>query len=484
MKERISVVLPAKGEFPAKTIANLKKEETIGKIFLLSEKENAEGVDVLKTSAPFSSASMKEIAKKIETEYFFFILKETDFYPGQFCFERLLQIAEETDAGICYSDYYEIKNGNLEAHPVIDYQLGSVRDDFNFGDGILIKTSLFKKAAEELEEDFRFAGWYAVRLAISREAALFHMPEYLYTMVETDTRKSGEKQFDYVDPKNREVQIEMEQALTAHLKKIGAFLKPNYEKINYDGSFPVEASVIIPVKNRAKTIGDAISSVLKQKTDFDFNIIVVDNHSNDGTTEVIKGFAEIDSRVIHIIPERKDLGIGGCWNLGVFDSRCGKFAVQLDSDDVYADETTLSRIVKTFYEENAAAVIGSYKLTDFQLNEIPPGIIDHREWTPENGMNNALRINGLGAPRAFYTPILREVKIPNTSYGEDYAVGLAISRKYKIARIYEPIYFCRRWEGNSDAALSIEKINRNNFYKDKIRTVEILARIKANKSNQ
>ncbi len=485
MTNKLSVVLPGKKETAKKIISALKNNPVVSEIFLLNnEKLDEEKVSVLKTEFPFSSFSMKKISENVKTEYFFLILKETDFSPGQFCFERLLAVAEETNAGICYSDFYEIKNGVTEPHPVIDYQLGSVRDDFDFGGGVLIKTSLFNDAVKEIEEDLSFAGWYATRLAISRNASVFHLQEFLYTMIETDVRKSGEKQFDYVDPKNRAVQIEMEKALTGHLKKINAFLKPDRKEIEFENNFPVEATVIIPVKNRAKTIGDAISSVLKQKPNFDFNLIVVDNYSNDGTTEIIKGFAEVDERVIHIIPERKDLGIGGCWNVGLFDHRCGKFAVQLDSDDIYADENTLSRIVETFYKEKSAAVIGSYKLTDFQLNEIPPGIVDHREWTPENGANNALRINGLGAPRAFYTPVLRKIKVPNTSYGEDYAVGLAISRDYKIARIYEPIYFCRRWEGNSDSSLSTEKINKNNLYKDKIRTIEILARIKKNSANE
>ena len=482
MSEKLSIVLTGNPENVETTIKNLSNEPLAEEIFLISNQEsNGKGYKTILSSKPFSTDAMKKIAGAVKTDYFVFILKETDFYAGQFCFERFLSVAKETEAGIFYSDFYDIKNGETVAHPVIDYQLGSIRDDFDFGDAVLIKTSLFREAAENLNEEYDYAGWYAVRLAISREARLFHLPEFLYTMVETDTRKSGEKQFDYVDPKNRSVQIEMEKALTEHLKQIGAYLKPEYDEIKFENDFPVEASVIIPVKNRAKTIGDAITSVLKQKTDFNFNIIVVDNYSDDGTTEVIKGFTTVDPRVIHIIPERKDLGIGGCWNVGLFDPRCGKFAVQLDSDDVYADETTLSRIVETFYKEKSAAVIGSYKLTDFNLNEIPPGVIDHREWTPENGMNNALRINGLGAPRAFYTKILREIKVPNISYGEDYAVGLAISRNYKIARIYEPIYFCRRWEGNSDSALSQEKINRNNFYKDKIRTIEILARIKKNR---
>jgi glycosyltransferase involved in cell wall biosynthesis len=245
----------------------------------------------------------------------------------------------------------------------------------------------------------------------------------------------------------------------------------------------VEVSVIIPVKNRVKTLTDAIKSVLKQITDFSFNLIIVDNYSDDGTAEIIKSFAEKDKRIHHIIPERKDLGIGGCWNEAVHNPKCGKFSVQLDSDDMYKDENTLQLIIDKFREEKVPMVIGSYVITDFNLEEIPPGIIDHREWTPDNGRNNALRINGLGAPRAFYTPVIRKIKIPNVSYGEDYAVGLAISRYYQIGRIFEPIYFCRRWEDNTDAQIDITKLNANNLYKDRLRTFEIFARQRKNLGN-
>src|SRR5690606_14537760 len=313
----------------------------------------------------------------------------------------------------------------------------------------------------------------------SRHYSVLRIPEFLYSSVQIDARKSGEKLFDYVNPKNRDVQIEMEKAATEHLKKINAYLKPEFEEVNYDSAkdeFEFEASVIIPVKNRVKTIGDAVQSVLKQRTDFPFNLIVVDNYSTDGTTELLKDFASKDKRVVHLIPERKDLGIGGCWNEGVHHKNCGRYAVQLDSDDIYQDENTLQKIVDVFRKEKCAMVVGSYRLTDFQLNEIPPGLIDHKEWTPDNGSNNALRINGLGAPRAFFTPVLREIKVPNVSYGEDYAVGLAISRKWKIGRIYEPVYLCRRWDDNTDASLAIGKLNLHNHYKDKVRTIELLAR--------
>ncbi len=310
---------------------------------------------------------------------------------------------------------------------------------------------------------------------------MVRIPELLYTEVETDTRKSGEKQFDYVDPRNRAVQVEMEEACTRHLKAIGGFLKPEFRKVAFDNeSFPCEASVIIPVRNRAKTIEDAVESVFSQQAGFPFNLIVVDNHSTDGTTEILQRLAARDARLVHILPERNDLGIGGCWTTAIMDPRCGKFAIQLDSDDLYIDDKVVQTIVDCFYRESCAMVVGSYRMVNFNLEEIPPGVIDHKEWTPGNGPNNALRINGLGAPRAFYTPLLRESRIPNTSYGEDYAVGLRLSRTYRIGRIYDPLYLCRRWDENSDASLDVVKTNNHNLYKDRLRTIELMARKRMN----
>ena len=431
-----------------------------------------------------STETLKSISENIDTDYVVFIVKNTQIEFGAYSLERFVNIANNTDAGFIYSDYYEIKENKQTKHPTIEYQKGSLRDDFNFGPVIFIKSEALKNAVSNFSNDFQFAGLYDLRLKISKNYPIIRIPEFLYTAIESDTRKSGEKQFDYVNPKNRQVQIEMEQAVTEHLKNINAFIGPEFKPIDVDSdNFEFEASVIIPVRDRAKTIGDAIDSVLKQNTNFKFNLIIVDNHSTDGTTEVIKQAADNDERVIHIIPERTDLQIGGCWNEGIMNEKCGRFSIQLDSDDIYANENTIQKIVDTFNKEKCAMVIGSYKLTDFELNEIPPGLIDHKEWTPDNGKNNALRINGLGAPRAFYTPVLREIKIPNVSYGEDYAVGLEISRNYQIGRIYEPIYLCRRWDGNSDAALDIEKVNANNFYKDKIRTIEVLARQRKNKKH-
>ena len=430
-----------------------------------------------------SSATVVELAEKCEAEYAMLYLSESLINMGLFAEERFLQIADDSRASMVYADYYEESEDALQPHPLIEYQEGSLRDDFAFGPVLLVRVSAWREALLSLKTEYEFAGLYALRLALSRIAPIVHIDEYLYSVKEIDTRASGEKIFDYVNPRNRQVQIEMEKACTEHLKIIEAYLSPVFKEIDWSkdsASFAVEASVIIPVRNRVRTIRDAIKSVLAQKTNFNFNLIVIDNHSTDGTTEAIGEFAS-DSRLVHIIPERKDLGIGGCWNTGVHHPACGKFAVQLDSDDVYSSENTLQKVVDTFYEQQCAMVVGTYRMTNFAMEEIPPGVIDHKEWTLENGRNNALRINGLGAPRAFYTPLLRTINLPNTSYGEDYALGLRISREYRIGRIYDVIYLCRRWEDNSDASLSVEKMNRYNFYKDKLRTIELRARLFQNK---
>ncbi len=446
-------------------------------------KSSAEVEQVHSLAQPLvSSAAIGEIAKTCTTPYALVILHSTVIQFNQFALERFVGVASSTGAGLVYSDYYDLKEGKRTAHPVTDYQVGSIRDDFNFGSVLLFDTAMLKQSAGDIAgAGYSFAALYGLRLAVSRLASVTRIPEFLYTKLESDTRKTGEQQHDYVDPRNRAVQIEMEKAATIHLKKIGAYLEPTFKAINLDEQkFEFDASVIIPVKNRAKTVSDAVGSVLKQKTTFPFNCIVIENHSTDGTTEALRDFAAKDNRLIHIIPNRDDLGIGGCWNEGVHHAKCGRFAVQLDSDDLYKDETTLQKIVDVFHKEKTAMVIGSYQMTNFQLQEIPPGVIDHKEWTPDNGRNNALRINGLGAPRAFYTPILRKIKIPNVSYGEDYGVALAISRDYQIGRIYEPLYLCRRWEGNSDADLDIAKSNTYNAYKDRLRTFEIVARQRKN----
>ena len=464
-------------------ISDLKSSDLVKNIFLLST-ERAEVTDstTIKVTDLWSTNTIQEISKHSDAEYSLIITNETKTEFSQFAIERFYNIANDVNAGMVYSDYYEVKENKRSQHPVIDYQSGSLRDDFNFGSVLFYNSEALKEAASRMNGNYSFAGLYDLRLKVSENNPLFRVPEMLYTKVETDLRKSGQKQFDYVDPKNRKVQIEMEEAVTEHLKNIDGYLEPKFDEVKFDEeNFEVEASVIIPVKNRAKTVGDAIESVLKQVTKFKFNLIVVDNYSDDGTSEIIKGFADKDDRVVRLVPARKDLGIGGCWNEAVHSKYCGKFSVQLDSDDIYADENTIQTVVDAFYEQKCGMVVGTYKMTNFKLEEIPPGIIDHKEWTPDNGRNNALRINGLGAPRAFYTPLLRKIKIPNTSYGEDYAVGLAISRNYQIGRIYHPIYMCRRWEGNSDAALDVAKMNAHNTYKDRIRTIELTARINKNK---
>lgn len=427
-----------------------------------------------------SSSTLRRMAARCTTDYVVLCTKPSPISMGVGATERIAQIAESTQAGLLYADHYAMKGGERQKAPVIDYQIGAVRNDFDFGSMLVVKSALLKAWAETYCHNYwQAAALYELTLFISRSGeGIMHIPEYLYTEEELDLRKSGEKQFDYVDPRNRDVQIEMEQVATDHLRLIGAYINAStLTDINPDGGdFEVEASVIIPVRNRERTIEDAVRSALSQETDFGFNVIVVDNHSTDATTSITAAIADSDKRVIHIIPETTDLGIGGCWNRAVCDERCGRFAVQLDSDDLYSSPHTLQTIVDTFRRERCAMVVGSYRMCNFQLETLPPGIIDHREWTPENGMNNALRINGLGAPRAFYTPVLRKIGVPNTSYGEDYALGLAFSRRFKIGRIYDELYLCRRWEGNSDAALSAERVNQNNQYKDWLRSCEIRAR--------
>ena len=453
-----------------------------------SRSDSFSGVTILSGVSLKSTETLRSIAEALSQKYLLIYTKEHPLEMGMFALDRMLSIAEDTKADMLYADHYQLvagENGPVrKKHPLIECQMGALRDDFDFGSVLVFRASSFRRAVKAMTEDYRWAALYDLRLRMKK---IVHINEYLYTEIETDNRKSGEKQFDYVDPKNREVQIEMEKVCTEHLKRIGAWLPPVFEAISPlaslgqntgDGGFPVTASVVIPVFNRARTVKDAVESALAQKCDFPFNIIVVDNHSTDGTTKLLAEIAAKDSRVVHIIPAKYDLGIGGCWNLAVHSEHCGEFAVQLDSDDVYSGPDTLAKIVAAFHEQKCAMVVGTYQMTDFNMNPIPPGVIDHREWTEENGRNNALRINGLGAPRAFWTPLLRKLNLPNTSYGEDYALGLRISREYRIGRIYDVLYCCRRWDGNSDAALDIDKINANNLYKDRIRTWELTARMK------
>ena len=474
-----------------KTIRHLQECPTVDRIFLLptSPVPNLSLPDkcyILPSSAPESVEKYKQIALYANTPFTLICTQVQDLEFGYMALERMCDYLSAPQCSMVYADHYKTIKGERTPHPVIDYQLGSVRDDFDFGSLLMFRTDYLKRAINEIEaeKEYQHSALYALRLALSRYGELTHIREFLYTETEIDLRKSGEKQFDYVDPRNRQVQIEREEVFTRHLKKIGAYLKPGMMTVDLkEGEFSHEASIIIPVRNRARTINDAIRSVLEQETSFPFNLIIIDNHSTDGTSEIIEQYKN-DNRVIHLIPERTDLGIGGCWNLGINHPQCGRFAIQLDSDDLYSSPHTVQTIVDKFYKEQCAMVIGSYRMTDFTLQTLPPGVIDHKEWTDENGHNNALRINGLGAPRAFFTPLLRKIRVPNTSYGEDYALGLAFSRQYRIGRIYDVLYLCRRWEGNSDAALSIEKINQNNNYKDSLRTLEIKLRQAMNKKRQ
>ena len=438
------------------------------------------------SGVPFNSTeALRQIAKTVGGTYFLLYTKPHPLEMGEFAVERMTAVADDMSADMVYADHYELIIGDdgkevRRRHPLIECQKGALRNDFDFGSVLLFRTSSFKEAVAAMDKDWNWGALYDLRLRMNR---IVHINEYLYTEVETDLRKSGEKQFDYVDPRNREVQIEMEKICTDHLKRIGGYLEPVFKDPQpAEGQvFPVTATVVIPVFNRIRTVKDAVESALSQECDFPFNVIVVDNHSTDGTTALLEEIAAKDERLIHVVPSRNDLGIGGCWNQAVHHEKCGEFAVQLDSDDVYSGPDTLTKVVNAFREQKCAMVVGTYQMTDFAMNPIPPGIIDHREWTEENGRNNALRINGLGAPRAFWTPLLRTINLPNTSYGEDYALGLRISREYRIGRIYDVLYCCRRWEGNSDAALEIDKVNANNLYKDRIRTWELEARIAMNR---
>ena len=429
--------------------------------------------------ANFCTAEIKRIAEAADSDYTIIYTRPTELRWVAFGMERMLQIADDTKAVMVYSDHF---NGE-EPAPVIDYQYGSLRDDFDFGGVQIYRTSALKEAVAGMDADYEFAGLYDLRLRASRLGGFIHINEYLYYELDTDKRDSGEKIFDYVNPGNRGVQIEMEKACTEHLKAIGGYLKPVFKDVDLsEGDFEYEASVVIPCKNRVRTIGDAIRSALGQECNFKYNVIVVDDNSTDGTVEVIKNFLD-DKRLVYIAQDSTYHAIGGNWNAAIHHPSCGRFALQLDSDDMYSDTHTVQKFVDAFRQQNCAMVVGTYRITDFDLNTIPPGVIDHKEWTLENGRNNALRVNGLGAPRGFWTPLLRQLNFPTTKYGEDYAVGLRVSREYRIGRIYDVMYNCRRWDDNSDHGLSVEKMNANNFYKDRLRTIELAARIAANSAS-
>lgn len=482
----VDLVIPWSGEAPA-TIAEapisraLLKQEAIGRIWWLGPNPPG-GSHPIQSGAPLSSAALQSAIKQSTADFILLARLDTEWSGEYDSLKRMLEVAQDSGAGLVYSDYMDQKDTEYCVHPTIDYQSGSIRDDFDFGPVVLlsrrtVQNILSKSALNES----RWAGWYELRLRLSEHASVFRIPEPLWIQHQTDRRSSGMKVFDYVDPKNRDYQLEMECAATRHLQAIGAYLEPEFDPVpEPDESFPVEVSVVIPARNREKTVLDAVRSALTQQLDCAFNVIVVDNHSTDGTTRLIQEIGGMDARVVHIVPERTDLGIGGCWNRAVQDPRCGRYAVQLDSDDLYRNECTLQRIRDAFRSGSYGMVIGSYELVDFDLNPIPPGLIDHREWTRLNGRNNALRINGLGAPRAFQTHLLRRHPLPNVSYGEDYAAGLRFTRHYELGRIYESVYLCRRWEGNTDAALPVETTNRYNAYKDRLRTLEIRARQEMN----
>ena len=494
MREKIDLFLPCDDLLEAqKILLELQDSKVVLRIHFFVSAEFAarfqvpNGCTFVVVDRLESSNTISSIAENVDADYVMICTKNTSIQWGLYSFERFLRTADDTGAVMVYADHYSMQNGQLVKHPVIDYQQGSLRDDFDFGSLWLVKSQcLYDFVALQDRAEYQYAGLYDLRLYLSRVGEIFHLNEFLYTEDELDTRKSGEKQFDYVNPRNHEVQIEMEKACTLHLEKVGALVDTNfYRQPDFDEQeFEYEASVVIPVFNREKTIADAVKSALNQKANFKFNVIVVNNHSTDKTGEILSEIAhemevkndKMAGRLIQIVPDRNDLGIGGCWNVAINSDYCGKFVVQLDSDDLYSSPKTLQKIVDAFHKQKAAMMIGSYRMCDFDLNTLPPGLIDHKEWSDENGCNNALRINGLGAPRAFFTPLVRQIQFPNTSYGEDYALGLAFSRRYRIGRIYDELYLCRRWGGNSDAALSIDRVNANNLYKDRLRTMELKAR--------
>jgi glycosyltransferase involved in cell wall biosynthesis len=490
---RLTIAIPYTEEKQFETLARqLTAHQFVEEVLCLHQnaplplpRSLPEGVKAVNVDAFFSGPAINSLIEAWRTDYLLLILPGGRVDLGARAPERLVQVADDAGAALVYSDFRQQNGAEVADHPLIDYQLGAIRDNFDFGSVILLSREAVVKALRDhggISPDIRWGGLYDLRLKLSIDSTIFRIPEPLYTRVAADLRASGEKIFDYVDPRKRDYQIEMEKIATEHLERIGARLEPRFADLpESDEEFPVKASVIIPVRNRVKTIADAVRSALSQKTDFPFNVIVVDNHSTDGTTDLLRNLAAEYDRLIHIVPARTDYGIGGCWNEAIYSPHCGRYAAQLDSDDVYSGENTLARVVAEFdsarsENKSYAMVIGSYTIVDFDLNELPPGLIDHREWTRENGRNNALRINGLGAPRAFDVTALRRVGLPNTSYGEDYAVALRVSREYEIGRVYDSLYFARRWSDNSDSALPLATMNRYDAYKDRLRTIEILAR--------
>jgi len=486
----VTAALVYEGNASRSVITALAASSLVSRLILVGEVRDTDGsaianFETQKVSGDFFSGKVAaQILDSLTSDYLLIVFPGEQIEIGARAVERMVQVADDSGIGMVYSDFKDESAGKLTDHPLIDYQLGSLRDSFDFGSMTLISKRAVDQAVAKhglVDDKLRWAGWYDLRLKLAIDSSVLRIPEPLYTRVPRDQRASGERQFDYVDPRKRDYQLEMETVTTEHLKRIGAYLTPEFQtRPASDHQFQVRASIVIPVRNRERTIKDAVTSALAQLSSFEFNVIVVDNHSTDRTTEILHEIALSDSRLIHMKPARTDLGIGGCWNEAIYSDHCGEYAVQLDSDDLYADQNTLAKIIAKFDERNFAMVIGSYTIVDFDLKEIPPGLIDHREWTRDNGRNNALRISGLGAPRAFYVPVLRQIGFPNASYGEDYSVALRVSRHFEIGRIYESIYYARRWEGNSDAALPLATSNRYDAYKDHLRTVEILARQKMN----
>ena len=461
--KKITVAIPlAEQAEHEQLVASLKSHQAVGQ------------------TIAYSPQAIPAMLEETAGKFLLLILPGGRIELGAQAVERLLQVAEDTQAGLIYPDFRERHGAEVIDHPLIDYQVGSVRDNFDFGSVLFLSIYAVRHALAihgDIPEDVRWGGLYDLRLKLSIDAPILRLPEPLYTRSVIDQRTSGEKIFDYVDPRQRDSQIEMERIVTSHLQRIGAWLEPVFQPApETNETFPVQASIVIPVRNRVKTIADAVKSALSQVTDFPYNVLVVDNHSTDGTTDILREMSLAYNRLIHLQPQRDDLGIGGCWNMAVYSPVCGRYAVQLDSDDLYRDEHTLARVVGEFQRGRHAMIIGSYHVVDFDLQEIPPGLIDHREWTRENGRNNALRINGLGAPRAFDVGVLRRMGLPNVSYVEDYAVALRLSREHEIGRIYDSLYYARRWSGNSDSALPLATSNRYDAYKDRLRSIEIAAR--------
>lgn len=486
MSKPLTIVACPANQPQVLSLTRLLEDPLVEEVLLCTgtpERSNVPRLRYLGGESLYTSRSIRRLIDESRTEYILFILPGEQLQWNRGAFQRLIQVARDLAAGLVYSDYRDEEAEKLSDHPLIDYQAGSIRDNFDFGGAFLVERKFARSALESAPNEYDFGALYDLRLRISESAPIIHLPEYLYTKLKVDLRASGERVFDYVDPSRRAYQIEMEKVATEHLRRIGALLEAPFKTIpSVDASFDAVASVVIPVRNRVKTIADAIASALTQSASFEFNVVVVDNHSTDGTSELVREMASRDSRVVHIVPEETNLGIGGCWNRAIHSRKCGRYCAQLDSDDLYTSPDVLERIVTLFRQGGYAMVIGSYKTVDFDLNELPPGLVDHREWTRDNGRNNALRINGLGAPRAFDVALLRTISFPDVSYGEDYAVALRVSRDFEIGRIYEPLYLARRWGGNSDSALSLATMNRYDHYKDWIRTTELRARQHANRN--